>query len=188
MSITSARDLIDGNLHLRRPVEADVEARLKLGNHAEIHEMFGGDVANMRPITREQAEAWVANQMAEPLAWVIAIDGRMVGGIRLHSLSMLDYRATLAVGLLDPGMLGQGVGSRAIRLVLGFAFGPLGLHRVSLRVLDVNERAIAAYEKVGFRVEGRERESARLRDTWHDDLITGVLAHEFAELNGDDGA
>jgi len=57
-------------------------------------------------------------------------------------------------------LLGQGLGTEVTRVVLDFAFGPLALHRVGLRVLAYNRRAIGCYEKCGFQEEGREREPA----------------------------
>ena len=45
-------------------------------------------------------------------------------------------------------------------LALDHAFGPLRLHRVSLRVLASNERAVKCYRACGFAEEGREREAA----------------------------
>ncbi|MNW10242.1 Spermidine N(1)-acetyltransferase [compost metagenome] len=63
---------------------------------------------------------------------------------------------------------------------MAHAFGELGLHRVSLRVLAFNERAIASYRKSGFSIEGREREAALIDGAWHDDIMMGILAHEFS--------
>ena len=56
--------------------------------------------------------------------------------------------------------LGIGLGRQAIHLVLAHAFGPLGLYRVSLRVVAYNTRAICCYIAYGFVEEGREREAA----------------------------
>ena len=64
------------------------------------------------------------------------------------------------------------------RLVLAYAFDS-GLHRVGLRVLATNERAVRCYTSCGFKLEGRERESARIDGVWQDDLIMGILAREF---------
>ncbi|MNY63079.1 hypothetical protein D3C86_1999940 [compost metagenome] len=63
--------------------------------------------------------------------------------------------------------------------MLTYAFSELKLHRVSLRVLAINKRAIRSYMKCGFQVEGRERETAFLDGKWHDDLIMGLLEHEL---------
>ena len=44
---------------------------------------------------------------------------------------------------------------------LGLAFDGIGLHRVGLDVLSINSRAIAIYENIGFRHEGRLRDAYR---------------------------
>ena len=89
-------------------------------------------------------------------------------------------KARLAIGLYAPQFLGRGLGAESLRLVLRHAFGTLGMHRVDLRVLDFNDRAIAAYRACGFVEEGRERESCWVEGRWHDDVIMGVLDREFA--------
>lgn len=174
-------DLAAGNVRLRLPEDSDVEARFALGNRPEIHRMFGGDPADFRELTKDGAEAWVNALKAERHGWVIEVDGKLVGSIRLYSVNPMDRRASLAIGILDPSVLGQGIGTHAMRILARHAFGTLGLNRLSVRVLDFNKRAIAAYRKVGFQVEGREREAAIIGGEWHDDLLLGLLAREFVE-------
>ncbi|MEX0285643.1 MAG: GNAT family N-acetyltransferase [Paracoccaceae bacterium] len=164
---------------LRAPHPSDVAGRLALGNTPDIHRMFGADPAQTRPLTPEAAEAWVQAQIAEANAWVIEVDGTLIGALRLHTLNHADRNARLAIGILDADSLGQGLGTEAMRVIAAHAFGDMGLHRLSLRVLAFNERAIAAYRKVGFVDEGRERQSACIAGEWHDDLIMGLLASEF---------
>lgn len=173
--------LKDGHITLRAPRDTDAAARFKLGNTAEIHHMFGADPMQVAPITKAHATAWLYAQQSEPLAWVITYRRRVIGALRLHSLDHHDRRASLAIGILDPKLLGKGIGTTAIRLIARHAFGPLALHRLVLRVIDYNTRAIAAYKKVGFKIEGVEREAARVADTWHDDVIMGLLASDFRD-------
>jgi RimJ/RimL family protein N-acetyltransferase len=75
--------------------------------------------------------------------------------------------------------MGKGIGQEVTRLLLKYAFEELNLHRVDLRVLAYNVRAINCYKKCGFIIEGTERESAYVDGAWYDDLIIGILAHEF---------
>lgn len=171
--------LTDGTVVLRAPKPGDVAERLALGNSPEIHHMFGADPASVRPLTQEAAEAWVETQMRAPYGWIIEADGHLIGAGRLHSVDRLDQRASVAIGILDPAQLGKGLGSRALHLLVQYGFDRLGLHRLDLRVLDYNARAIAAYQKVGFTIEGRQRESARVGGDWHDDLMMGLLASEY---------
>lgn len=181
--MTQASDLptlSSKRITLRAPVQSDGDQRFGLGNTIEIHRMFGGDPDNFKPITRDQAASWIENQMAEDYSWVIEHNARMIGSVRLHSLNLVDQRASLAIGILDLSLLGKGLGSEAMNLLVSHAFSAMKLHRLTLRVLSFNERAIAAYKKIGFVHEGLERQSARIGDNWHDDVIMGLLAPEYS--------
>lgn len=172
-TLTSAR------ITLRDATPLDVQARFALGNTPEIHAMFGADPKAVRDITSEAAEAWVQSHIDDAHAWIIQANGALIGGIRLHSVNYSDKRAQIAIGILDASALGQGFGTEAMQVLAAHAFDTMGLHRLGCRVLDFNARAIAAYEKVGFVVEGRERESALIAKEWHDDLILGLLDRDL---------
>jgi RimJ/RimL family protein N-acetyltransferase len=93
---------------------------------------------------------------------------------------MQDRRASFAIGIHSPNWLGKGIGTDATRMVLKFAFSTLKLHRISLRVIAYNSRAIRSYEKSGFVIEGREREAGFVDGEWHDDIMMGILDREFS--------
>lgn len=171
--------LTDGTVVLRRPIMADVAARMAAGNHPEIQRMYGVQSDTVSDITQEQATAWVSYHMKQDHSWFIDVKGVLSGQIFLHTLNQDDQRASLAMGLLRMSDLGKGYGSRALHLLLGHAFDTLNLHRISLRVLAYNARAIAVYKKVGFIIEGRERQSARVGTSWHDDVMMGLLAPDW---------
>ena len=111
-------------------------------------------------------------------------EGEAVGAAFLHAINAEDRRARYAIGLYDPSFFGRGLGQQATRLVLQHAFETLMLHRVDLRVLDYNHRAIATYRACGFVEEGRERETCFLDGRWYDDVVMAVLEHEFAVARG----
>lgn len=146
----------------------------------EIVRMYGGDAMEVHTRSEADAEAWLSALTEHPAAWVIEVAGRCVGSVRLDDIDGHDARARYAVGIDVPDLLGQGLGTEVTQLVVGHAFGSLGLHRVALRVLSYNERAIRCYEKCGFQREGRERESAFVDGVYYDDVIMGVLASEFS--------
>lgn len=166
---------------LRAPQPADIAAWQALGRHPEIERMYGGALKEPAAISREEAERRHRVLEAHPHAWVIEHRRRPIGEIRLDWLNQHDRRASLAIGIAEPALLGQGIGRKAIRALARHAFGRLGLHRLSLRVLAINERAIRAYEACGFVREGLEREAALIDGVWHDDVIMGLLAHELVE-------
>jgi len=170
-------------LTLRPPHDGDAQGRLALGNSAEVMRMFGADPGAILPLTLAASKAWVDRLAAHPHAWVVEHDGRFLGEIRLNDLDRRDRRARLVIGFFDEKRLGQGLGREAIRLLLAHAFVALGLHRVSLRVVTYNERAIRCYRACGFKEEGLERQSAFVGGQWHDDVMMGVLAAEFSALS-----
>ena len=175
MTVSMRPELSDGVVRLRAPKPSDATARFKLGNNPGIHHMFGADPKHVPDITKDHAQNWYEAQAIEPLAWVIEHKRRMIGALRLHSVNSWDARASYAIGILDPTMLGKGLGTRATHLIAAHAFGPLALHRLSVRVLDFNTRATACYRKVGFGEGGRERRSAHIAGTWYDDILLGLI-------------
>jgi RimJ/RimL family protein N-acetyltransferase len=175
------------HLTLRQPIATDIADRHALGRDPEIYRLLGADIRALQPLTEEQAKAWVENIASHPAAWVIEHQGRAIGEILLDNFVEADQRAGLIVGILDPGALGRGLGTEAIRAIAEFAFDTLGLHKLSTRVLAFNTRAIRAYERVGFVREGLERESALIGDQWHDDVIVGLLKRDFDALRGRTG-
>ena len=172
--------LTDGRVTVRPPKSTDVHARLALGVSPEILRMYGTILPKKGVSYNEKAaRAWVERQMNDPLGFCIDKDGALVGALRIHSLDEQDARASIGIGLLDDTRLSQGIGTAALRLILKHAFTTMGLHRISLRALEYNARAIAAYRKVGFVEEGLLRESCKVGDEWHNDVMMGLLAQEF---------
>ena len=68
--------------------------------------------------------------------------------------------------------------------MLDHAFGTLGLHRVALFVFEFNERAVRAYRKCGFVIEGRARESIWRDGRWWDELAMSVLESDWKVRQG----
>ena len=169
-----------GTVLLRAPAPGDAEARLAVGYNREYMRLVGGKMPEVDPsYTLEDAQGWVRMVSEQEHSWVIDADGRCVGAARLHSLRSLERRARYAIGIFDPAHWGRGVGLTATRLVLGYGFETLGLHRIDLRVLAFNTRAIAMYDKAGFVVEGVEREGAWINGRWESDVWMSILEDEF---------
>lgn len=170
------------SVRLRFAEPEDIETRLTFKVSTEIERMYGSLMEEPAALTREHAEQWFSQLSKHPNAWVIEKNAHLVGEVRLDNLNSVDRRARLAIGLFEEDQLGRGIGRQAIRLVLHQAFGQLALHRVDLRVLAYNVRAIRCYKACGFTCEGIERESALVGGVWYDDWIMGILEQEFSQL------
>lgn len=171
--------LTDGIVTLRAPVEGDAAARVAMGFSKDIVHWFGQALDSLPQMSMEWAEGWIERKLQDPYAYMIEYAGKLNGSVFLHSVDMKDLRAEIAVGLHDPAQLGQGIGTRAMRLLMAHAFDTMGLNRIGLRYMDGNARAAACYAKLGFVEEGRLRERARIDGVFKDDIQMSCLAREF---------
>jgi len=167
------------SVSLRPPRERDKRDRLSHGRDPEFRRMVGGDPRTCPPLTAEDVDRWYADVCDDRLCWTIDLGGRCIGTARLHSLDQQNRRARYAIGIFHPSGWGKGYGTEATQLVLRHAFEQLKLHRVELRVLAFNHRAIACYEKCGFVREGVERDALLVGGEWQDDVIMSILEREF---------
>ncbi|KXJ94464.1 GNAT family acetyltransferase [Microdochium bolleyi] len=74
---------------------------------------------------------------------------------------------------------GKGYGGEAIEWGLWYSFQMAGLHRVQIQAFGFNEGAVKLYTKLGFREEGRQRDFMWFNGGWHDNVIFGMLEHEW---------
>lgn len=106
-------------------------------------------------------------------------DDVLIGNCSLFSIDHKNRNAELGIVIGEQDYWGRGYGSDAMRVLLGFGFGELNLHRVELRVYDFNPRGVRAYEKVGFVHEGRKRDAIWREGAYHDVLLMSILEEEW---------
>jgi len=112
--------------------------------------------------------------------YVIEVDGQVAGIVQSHEDPSPDYRSAGIDIALGPAWHGTGVGLDAIRTLARHLINDHGHHRLTIDPAMANERAIAAYTKVGFRPVGVVRDHERAADgTWHDGLLMDLLAGEL---------
>jgi RimJ/RimL family protein N-acetyltransferase len=68
-----------------------------------------------------------------------------------------------------------------MQLLLKHGFATLNLHLIYLRVYEDNQRAIRAYEKAGFKDEGRLRQMIYKDGDYLDVIFMSVLHTEWQE-------
>lgn len=104
--------------------------------------------------------------------------GRIIGGTDLHEIDHRHGTATFGISIADPAYWGGGYGSEATRLMVAYGMYHLNLFNIELRVFAYNERAIAAYKKVGFRETGRRTGRVVLGGERYDDVYMEITAPE----------
>jgi RimJ/RimL family protein N-acetyltransferase len=108
---------------------------------------------------------------------------RIIGEIGLDGISYTLGESYAGIGIGEREYWGKGYGTDAMNILLRYAFTELNLNRVSLTVFEYNPRAIRSYEKCGFKMEGRNRESFLRENRRWDMLHMGILREEWEALN-----
>jgi aminoglycoside 6'-N-acetyltransferase len=116
----------------------------------------------------------------EEVVYGIEVEGELVGAIQYAEENDPDYRHAGIDLFLASAWHGRGLGSEAIRVVARHLFEERGHHRLTIDPAASNERAIRAYERVGFHRVGVMREYERgLDGAWRDGLLMDLLAREL---------
>jgi RimJ/RimL family protein N-acetyltransferase len=134
------------------------------------------------PYRPTDAESFLESTRADAAAgtdvtWALAdpADGRLIGCLGLNvDKPEIGY-------WVHPRARGCGVATEAARLALTHAFGPLGLHRVSLRAAVPNLASRRVAEKAGMRLVGILRADEHLADGRCDVALYEALPAETSE-------
>lgn len=79
---------------------------------------------------------------------------------------------------------GRGVNLESKALLLDYAFGQLGLHRIEARIVVDNHHSLTAFERIGGRREGVLRESFCKDGRFYDQVLYAILAGEWEGRGG----
>ncbi|MEU2713485.1 GNAT family protein [Streptomyces sp. NPDC007205] len=136
-------------------------------------------------LTRERLQSWYGSRATAPDRLDLAVTdpetGEVLGEVVLYDYDPAARNCTFRT-LIGPRGRGRGIGTEATRLIVGYGFEQLGLHRVQLDVYGHNARARRVYEKAGFVVEGVRREVQQRDGAWADEVIMSILDREWAAL------
>ncbi|MEW6717864.1 MAG: GNAT family protein [Chloroflexota bacterium] len=106
-----------------------------------------------------------------------------IGNGGIFGINHRNRSAELGIFIGEKTYWNQGYGSEAVSLLLQHGFATLNLNRIALRVFETNPRAIRAYEKVGFILEGRFRQAEFRNGRYIDVLYMSVLREEWLKVN-----
>jgi RimJ/RimL family protein N-acetyltransferase len=193
----ATKPTLAGDRAILRPfVDADTQALLAALGDPDLRILTGGvhdEAAARRPASPEEeklAGEWYATRNDTDdrldLAVVDRASGACVGEAVLNQWDPGSQSCNFRI-LIGPAGQNRGLGTEATRLVVGYGFEQLGLHRISLEVYAFNPRARRAYEKAGFRPEGVLRESLRYGDQWIDATVMSILAPEWRDPDPEAG-
>jgi aminoglycoside 6'-N-acetyltransferase len=155
---------------LRPLTDADVEPLARILAEPSVRKWWGsiGNPAVLR------------EDLLEGIAFAIEADGSLAGWLAVQEENEPDYRHAAIDIVLATAHQDRGLGSEALRTVIHWLIGERGHHRFTIDPAAHNERAIRAYEAVGFRRVGVLRQYERGEDgAWRDGLLLDLLADEL---------
>lgn len=121
----------------------------------------------------------VRAELAEIPSYAIEIDGAVAGWLHVNEEPEPDYPSVAFDVFVTGRLRGGGYGREALRTAIRH-FAARGHHRFTIDPSAGNERAIRAYEAIGFRRVGVLRRYERGPDgRWRDGLLMELLADEL---------
>jgi len=103
----------------------------------------------------EQIEQHILSIQADPTRFDFALclnSGEIIGECSILDIDAELKQAGFRISMRALPWTSQGYGTEAISCIFQFCFDELRLHQLELEVFSHNERAIAAYKKVGFHI------------------------------------
>jgi RimJ/RimL family protein N-acetyltransferase len=135
--------------------------------------------APYRPVHEPSHRAWLEHAASRTdgvtFAIRLATSRRLIGICQLNGVHPIHRSAELQIRIGDPRWRERGLGTEAVRRLVAFAFEDLNLHRVFLHVFATNARAVRAYRRAGFAVEGTLREAVHVDGRYVDVLVMSIL-------------
>ncbi len=172
-------------IRLRAVEREDVKIFVEWLNDPEV--TFG--ISMYLPMSMTDEEKWfegLANRTPneKPLA-IEMRDGdgwKLIGNSGFFDFDSVAHCAEVGIMIGEKSVWNQGFGTETMRLLLRHGFETLNLNRVFLRVYVENPRAVRAYEKAGFKLEGTMREAAFKKGKFLDVHMMSVLRREWDAL------
>lgn len=107
-------------------------------------------------------------------------DDRLIGKAVVNRIEWSNGNGWIELGIGSAEDRRKGYGTQAAQMLLRFAFAELNLFRVTARVPEYNEAAIALLKKFGFTEEVRRRQALDRDGRRWDLLVFGLLKDEWA--------
>jgi len=172
--------LFDDVVTLRAIDENDADVLLEMINDPEIE---GSVVGYSYPVFLNQQKKWIAELKNDStVRYMIDYKEEPVGVISISSLDLKNRCGNLNIKLVQKAR-GNGVATKAVKLLVDYCFNQLNLNCVYANVLENNEASNKLWRKLGFHFDGRLRQRVYKNGEYHDLCSYSLLKDEFDERN-----
>lgn len=173
-------ELRTDNIYLRPITREDTEMVLRWRNSAAVKQYF----IYRKDITPEEHLNWLETkvQTGKVAQFIICLreNDLPIGSVYMQSIDHVHKNAEYGIFIGEEAARGKGCGSDAAKLAVQYAFEELQLHKLYLRVISDNQRAIRSYEHAGFVVEGVMRDEIFVDGKFCDVTRMAIIREEKA--------
>lgn len=106
-------------------------------------------------------------------------ENQHLGNVWLANIDWRHRKAELRIVIGEAGYSGRGIGTEAISLLCTYGFRRLNLHKIYAYVLAINPRALRAFEKSGFEIEGELIQDRFVDNHYTDVYLLAVRAEKI---------
>lgn len=168
---------------LRAVEESDLEMLRALTNDPEFEKMIVG--WSFPVSSRDQAE-WFANCHNDSKRLRYTIVTEEDGPVGMIGLRDIDWKNGVAYGLgmriAKKEIRTRGLATDAWMTLMRYAFEELRLNRINGSALAYNAASLRVCEKVGFKVEGTQRQAVYKGGRYVDVVMMGCLRGDYEKL------
>ncbi|NBI30005.1 GNAT family N-acetyltransferase [Chengkuizengella marina] len=175
---------LEGNKIYLRPLDIeDAELYFQMLYNSETRRLTG----TQKSYTRQQITSYIEGKAEDSSSVLLLIVLKetdvVIGDVALQDIDTINRSSSIRIAIDAEQNQGKGYGSEAISLMLEYGFGILNLHRIELEVFTFNKRAAHVYEKLGFKIEGIQRDRLYFNHQYHDAILMSILEEEYRSLN-----
>jgi RimJ/RimL family protein N-acetyltransferase len=173
--------ILTGPRVILRPIKlSDAISFSKWCHDQAVYKHFNASVHNISPAVERK---WIRHQWQDKnqVNWAILNEAKKyIGNTRLI-FDQANSRARWGIIIGDKKEWGKGYAQEVIKIVCEYFFRIKKWHRIDLTVEMLNTRAVAAYQKAGFILEGVQRKSRinPVLKTYVDVGMMGILREDW---------
>ena len=172
-------------IRLRAAEREDIPVFLRWINDPDVTE----NLLLAFPFSKAEEEKWYEEMIARPPSEHVLVievrdlnqpdNYRTIGTCQFFKIDGRNRSSEVGIMIGEKHLWNLGYGTETMKLLLKHGFETLNLHRIWLQVFEKNIGGIRAYEKAGFKVEGKFRQAHYQHGRYYDIDLMSVIKEEW---------
>lgn len=133
--------------------------------------------------TEKEIENWftelIKDKKSVNLGIFLSSTNELIGYAGICDISETNKSGEYFIFIGKKEFWGKGIATEVTKKILKVGFSDYNLHRIMLTVSEPNIGGSKAYEKAGFKLEGKLREAAFRDNEFHNKIIMSILKSEW---------